>query len=364
MCFNFTAREFNIEDSEAMLRKHISWRKEIHFDKISTDYKPPEVLVKYTPTSFLGFDKEGCLVRYCDYGNADMKGLFNSVSKEDCMKYFIRELEKDLDLMRQHNKEFGKKAIHGIHIYNFENLTFSNATHKKALELGLQICLMIQDNYPERVKRIYHINSSIYHTLIMSILKSVLASALLKKILCFGSEGWQHEILKDIDADVLPAFLGGNRTDPDGNPMCNTFIIHGQIVPERYYFCNSEKRLFNSPDAKKITVRRFSKEEQTFRVKEVNSYLEWEFETMNKDIEFSIYFKDKSLENSKKESVELIPKQKINTYYEPEKGFLKCERVGIYSVVFDNSYSWIHSKEIYYKARIRGPVDEEIQKWN
>ncbi|GBN23426.1 hypothetical protein AVEN_47379-1, partial [Araneus ventricosus] len=35
-------------------------------------------------------------------------------------------------------------------------------------------------------------------------------------------DGWREELLKWIDADVLPAFLGGNKTDPDGNPECNT----------------------------------------------------------------------------------------------------------------------------------------------
>ncbi|GFT55145.1 SEC14-like protein 2 [Trichonephila clavipes] len=144
-----------------------------------------------------------------------------------------------------------------------------------------------------------------------------------------GDDGWQEELLKDIDADVLPAFLGGNRTDSDGNPMCPSFIVHGQIIPEKYYLRNSEKRLFNSPDAKKITVTRFSKHELTFEVKEAKDcYLEWEFETINKDIEFSIHFKDKSSENSKKESIELVPKQRINTHYEPEKGLLRCEKTG------------------------------------
>ncbi|GFQ67238.1 SEC14-like protein 2, partial [Trichonephila clavata] len=322
------------------------------------------VFVKYLPTSVLGFDKEGCVVRYCDFGNSDVKGLHNSATKEDHLKFAIYMLENDTDLLIQHNKEFGKKAIQGVHIYNFENVTLSKATHKKSIEMSLEFCQMFQDNYPERVKRIYHINVSIYYTLIMSIMKTVLASPLLKKCLCFGAaDGWQEDLLKDIDADILPAFLGGNRTDSDGDTMCPSFIVHGQIIPEKYYLCNSEKRLFNSPDAKKITVTRFSKQELIFEVKEVKDcYLEWEFETINKDIEFSIHFKDKSSENSKKESLELVPKQRINTHYEPEKGLLRCEKIGTYSIVFNNSYSWIYSKEIYYKARIRSLNDEENQK--
>ncbi|GBN19610.1 hypothetical protein AVEN_209225-1 [Araneus ventricosus] len=36
------ARDFNVVESEAMLRKHISWRKEFQIDTILTDYEPPE----------------------------------------------------------------------------------------------------------------------------------------------------------------------------------------------------------------------------------------------------------------------------------------------------------------------------------
>lgn len=43
-------------------------------------------------------------------------------------------------------------------------------------------------------------------------------------MLIYVTEGWKNILLDAIDADVLPAFLGGNRTDPDGNPNCNSFV--------------------------------------------------------------------------------------------------------------------------------------------
>lgn len=36
--------------------------------------------------------------------------------------------------------------------------------------------------------------------------------------------GWKEELLKIVDADQLPAFLGGNKTDPDGDPLCKTIV--------------------------------------------------------------------------------------------------------------------------------------------
>ncbi|GFU43587.1 SEC14-like protein 2 [Nephila pilipes] len=140
------------------------------------------------------------------------------------------------------------------------------------------------------------------------------------------AEGWKEDLLKIIDADDLPAFLGGNKTDPDGNPLCNTFIIHGQKIPESYYLCNYEKKLSVFSDAKTLIVARSSKEEINFDVSKMGSLLEWEFETKNRDIDFSLYLKENELEDR----VELIRKQRIDTCYDTEKGLFKCEKMGIY----------------------------------
>lgn len=40
----------------------------------------------------------------------------------------------------------------------------------------------------------------------------------------YSLDSYKENILEVIDADALPAFLGGNLTDPDGNPMCHTLV--------------------------------------------------------------------------------------------------------------------------------------------
>lgn len=40
----------------------------------------------------------------------------------------------------------------------------------------------------------------------------------------FFLDGYQEKLLDMMDADLLPAFLGGNRYDPDGNPLCYTYV--------------------------------------------------------------------------------------------------------------------------------------------
>ncbi|GBM76521.1 SEC14-like protein 4 [Araneus ventricosus] len=181
-----------------------------------------------------------------------------------------------------------------------------------------------------------------------AVFKQVLPTTVVKKIQIYGTDGWREKLLEFIDADVLPAFLGGNKTDPDGNPRCKTFVKRGEPIPKSYYLKNEKKKL--GTDFEKLTVLPFCRKEISFDVKEANSNLEWEYEIQSGDIDFSLHFKGETLD-----PVELIPKQRTSTYDETEKGLFKCEKVGTYTMVLDNSYSWIYPKEVYYKAAIKPP---------
>ncbi|GFV63244.1 SEC14-like protein 3 [Trichonephila clavipes] len=99
------ARDFKLPEAEAMLRKHISWRKDFNIDAILIDYQPLEVAEKYIPFSFVCFDKDGCLVRYIDLGIADIKGVFSSLKKTDILNYAYVTLEKDEIKLREHSKK-------------------------------------------------------------------------------------------------------------------------------------------------------------------------------------------------------------------------------------------------------------------
>ncbi|GFS67558.1 SEC14-like protein 2 [Nephila pilipes] len=136
-------------------------------------------------------------------------------------------------------------------------------------------------------------------------------------------------------------------------------VKHGQPVPEKCYFSNRKKLLSKSSHFRKLTVLRSSMEEIRFKIEKRGSVLEWEFETKNRDIGFAVYF------NSAIDCdfVEVFPKQRMDTYYGPEKNSIKCENVGIYTIIFDNSYSWMHSKEVFYRIRVRGPNEDENKLW-
>ncbi|KAF8791867.1 retinal-binding protein-like [Argiope bruennichi] len=350
------AREFNLVQAEDMLKKHIAWRKVMQIDTILTEYEPPEVLVKYIPTNALCFGKDESLVRIVDIGGTDLKGLWNVSTTTEFMKYVIYVLEKDKDEVLKQGLKLDKPMYSAI--YEFENMLYANAMSMKTIQLIVMLMRMFVDNYPETIRRIVVINAPIYFGWMYNAAKRVLPDSILQKVRIHGKDGWKDNLLEFIYADDLPMYLGGNKTDPDGNPLCKTFIHRGCPIPKKYYVSKRVKKLSLDPDVEKITVAPFSKEEITFDVKEENSFLEWEFETKHRDINFSLFFTDDSLEDL--EPVEIIPLQRIDTSFETEKGSLKCEKVGKYTILFDNSFSWIHSKEIYYKAEIRPPTSVDI----
>ncbi|KFM72119.1 SEC14-like protein 4, partial [Stegodyphus mimosarum] len=303
------ARDFNVNLAEDMLRNHLAWRKANQIDNIITDFAPAKVVIKYLPFTRIGFDKDGCPVRYFAFGNMDSKGILKSVKRNECIRGIIQCFEDDVAAMKEQSKKIEKPVQQWTYIFNFDGYTFAKATHKPTLETLIALFMQYEANYPERLKAAYIINASVYFSIAFSIIKPLLSGATLKKITIYGKDGWKNELLKTIDPEVLPAFLGGDRTDPDGNPMCNTILKHGCLVPEEYYMTKSSNRLSSQPGVKKLSVARLSKVCIELNVEEAGSLIEWEFETENRDIGFVLLRKENNSNDCTPK--ELIPEQRI-----------------------------------------------------
>ncbi|GFU26438.1 SEC14-like protein 2 [Nephila pilipes] len=352
------ARDYNLELAENMLRNHIAWRIANQIDSILTTYEPEEVVIKYLPLSRLGFDKDGAIVRYFDFGNMDAKGVLKSCKTSAAIKSIVQMFEDDASLMKKQSEKLGKNIQQWIYILDFDNYSFAKATHKTTVEALIQLFMQYEANYPERLKAAYIINASIYFTLVFSIIKPLLSGNTIQKITIFGKDGWKEALQKEIEPTTLPGFLGGEKTDPDGNPQCYTSVKHGTVVPKEFYMTKSTRKIKNLPGVKKITVSRKSKVPLELDVKEAGSTIEWEFETECRDIGFGLLYKES--DNNKAATVELIPKQRIDTQYSSETGMFLCEKSGKYILLFDNSYSWIYQKEIYCKAEVITPRNKEV----
>ncbi|CAL1291867.1 unnamed protein product [Larinioides sclopetarius] len=351
------ARDFDIDAAEKMLRQSLKWRKDNNIDKILTDYKPPEVLEIYFKNVIFGYDKEGCPVNYMPFGKKDYKGIHMSARYPDIEKAFIHICEESEKLLEEKSKKLNRCVEGIVYLYDLEALTFGNSTYKKGLETSIKLLKMLQDNYPERMKAIYILNASSLFTMPFNFVKSFIDAKMLSKFHIYGTEGWKEALLKIIDADQLPVFLGGTRTDPDGNPLGKTFMNQGGKIDKKYYLHKSVNSLEEGPGVKKITLPRASFNEVTIEVEEAGSIIEWEFETKTRDIGFGLFYKD--IEGEEEKMIELVELQRLETDDFSEVGVYKCDKSGEYIILFDNSYSWIRSKEVYYRIHVVKPYDQE-----
>ncbi|XP_071039634.1 SEC14-like protein 2 isoform X4 [Parasteatoda tepidariorum] len=326
------ARDFDLKKAEIMLRKHMSDVKKFQIDEVSISYDPPEI--------------------------SNVLDLIKTDVRLIIIAWEEQILKESLKMLTEQSKKLGKVLTQFVFIFDMKGFSLYQASNKEALEAMYEGFKLFQDNYPERIKAIYVLNASVYFYIAFNIIKAILSRAVMKKIFIFGDEGYKEALLEQFDADVLPAFLGGNRTDPDGNPNCNTFIIHDGKVPTEMYRKNrkSKKALANLDGVKKLSLSRSSYSEILINILEEDSQIEWRFEIEARDIGFGLFYRD----NSTVETVleELIPLEKVDTVLAPETGLYQCRKIGTYVILFDNSYSWIRPKELYYTIRILKPNKE------
>nr|XP_043881531.1 SEC14-like protein 2 [Solea senegalensis] len=216
------ARNFNLQKSEAMLRKHLEFRKQMKIDTIITEWRPPEVIEKYLSGGMCGHDLEGSPIWYDVIGPVDPKGLFLSASKQDFIKSKIRDcemLQKDCD---RQSERLGRNVESITMIYDVEGLGLKHLW-KPAIETYGEILQMFEDNYPEGLKRLFVIKAPKLFPVAYNLVKHFLSEITRQKIHILG-DNWKEVLLKYIDAEELPMIYGGKLTDPDGDPRCRTRI--------------------------------------------------------------------------------------------------------------------------------------------
>ncbi|KAG7322485.1 hypothetical protein KOW79_013831 [Hemibagrus wyckioides] len=335
------ARNFNILKAEAMLRKHLEFRKRLKVDSILEDWKPPEVIENYVSGGMCGYDREGSPVWYDIIGPLDPKGLLMSASKQDYIKTKIRDCELLRRECLRQSEKLGKPVESITLIYDCEDLGLKHIW-KPAVEAYGEILTMFEENYPEGLKRVLLIKAPKIFPIAYNLIKPFLCEETRRKIIIIGSN-WKEVLQKYVAPDQLPVIYGGTMTDPNGNPYCKTMIKYGGVVPKSYYIKDSVDVQYE----KCITISRGSDHHLECEVLVPNCLLRWQFASDGSDIGFGIYMKTKTGVKQKiTEMQEVLPTTRYNAHLVPEDGSYTCEEPGIYVLRFDNTYSILQSKKI------------------
>ncbi|GAA6095417.1 SEC14-like protein 2 isoform X1 [Tachysurus ichikawai] len=335
------ARSFNNLKAEAMLRKHLEFRKRLKVDSILYDWKPPEVIENYVSGGMCGYDREGSPVWYDIIGPLDPKGLLMSASKQDYIKTKIRDCELLRTECMNQSERLGKAVESITLIYDCEDLGLKHIW-KPAVEAYGEILTMFEENYPEGLKRILLIKAPKLFPIAYNLIKPFMCEETRRKIVIVGSN-WKEVLQKYVAPDQLPVIYGGTMTDPNGNPYCKTMIKYGGVVPKSYYIKDSVDVQYE----KCITISRGSYHHLECEVLVPNCLLRWQFASDGSDIGFGIYMKTKTgVKQKMTEMQEVLPTTRYNAHLVPEDGSYTCEEPGIYVLRFDNTYSLLQSKKI------------------
>lgn len=349
------ARDFDVKKSEKMIRNNVVWRKDWNIDRILDDYTPNELVMKYYTGGMVGFDKEGSPIWIDPHGRIDMKGISYSAKKRDILKSNIYRVEQNMRTMEEQSKKLNKRVGQMCLIFDLEKLSWRHMW-KPGVDLFNELVQMVEDNYPETLKVNYVINAPKYFPIAFNLVKPFLTEATIKKIRVYGTHGWKEALLKDIEADQLPAHYGGTMTDPDGDPRCRSKICYGGRVPEEHYIAGSNNDRFDTVNEliREICVGRGQYSYVHFTIPDVNTVIRWEFKTDSCDLGFGVYHSANS-DDKESDYTEVLPLRRVNCHLVMEDGMITCKTPGVYHLKFDNSYSWLRGKKVMYIIEIIKP---------
>ncbi|TPX35943.1 hypothetical protein SmJEL517_g01702 [Synchytrium microbalum] len=245
------ARQNNIKQASKMFTEYLEWRKRDRVDELPVpsvngapllqhvrgyktipdgninphlDGVPEKFKSWYGYSGGGGFhklDKDGQPVFIERMGLYDVQGMIKYCTAESIVDIHIRNAEfLTRVLMKECSDRAGRNIEKHTVIFDFEGTGF-HQFDMRGLALLKSITEVEQAYYPERLDRLFIINAPFLFTKVWAIVKPWLAPAVLDKIHIFGSN-YQDTLLKHIDADSLPKYLGGT---------CECAHMQGGCVP-------------------------------------------------------------------------------------------------------------------------------------
>ncbi|GAB1608899.1 retinal-binding protein-like [Argonauta hians] len=337
------ARQFDVPQAVEMFLKSKSFRERLQVDQLLENYVPPEVITKYMPGGDVGHDKEGSLIRIVPWGELDMRGIMASTRRSDLVKSKLLQFENVLEDCRVMSLKIHRRVIGQTVIFDMENVG-TRHMWKPGLHLNMYLSHILEDNYPEMMKRLFLINAPKLLPMIYKLAKPLLSENMKRKIFVLGSD-YKETLLKYIEAEELPSYLGGTKTDPDGDPYCHTMICYGGVVPKEYYLENSEEYERMTT----VVVKSGDTTMLDLPVHFAGSILQWEYRTDRHDIGFGVVRKVGDT------TEQVVPIERTDCSILTLDGTHICKEPGLYSICFDNSFSMITSKVVHYRCEVIQP---------
>ncbi|KAM7301476.1 hypothetical protein ISCGN_016995 [Ixodes scapularis] len=183
-----------------------------------------------------------------------------------------------------------------------------------------------------------------FFPLVWRIVRPFLSQRTVDKVLIFAKDGWR-EIMRDtFEPERLPKHWGGDMLGPDGDPRCTDKVCPGGQVPK----CPQM-----GPDAFSQVISSRDAWELRVPVQQSQSLLRWNFNVQRGDLAFDLRYLPPK--DDKKPEASDEPLTKPQRLTGQQDGSLHCDKPGTYVLRFDNSFSWLTSKNLTYTVEVQPP---------
>jgi hypothetical protein len=208
-----------MDQAEAMLRKHLVWRKENEIDTIRNHQLPPHFRTAL-PYDIIGLDYDNCPVLVLPLGRWDLKTLANSGEAKEFLRFKDQIHETLVELMR------GKLTPEGVPVTQFsvvvdlEQISFRQ-TSLTVLEMMRDDLSRFESNFPERLKTNFIINAPWFLSIAMNFIRPFTSARTLEKFKVYGSDRtkWIPALQALLSEDQLPVLYGGQNKNSRLNTM-------------------------------------------------------------------------------------------------------------------------------------------------
>ena len=312
---------------------------------------PQDFLKKFYPGGFYGFDRDGRPVFYEPLGQVDFWGILHTVKPEEIVQFKRTHCQEAKVIWQDQEKKLETK----IENYTTLVLDAEGAGRKHLWKPGLDAFKstvnLYDTEFPELRKRIIVIRAPAIFPILFSLVKPFLKESTKDKIIVAGSD-WKEVLQKYIEPNQIPVHYGGTATDESGSEKCEKHIVYGGDVPTSYFTSEKAKQAEFIATVIKAGTRFHLECEVT----ETGGKIAYQFVTSDFDIEFSIILRktlgDVDAADSKDTGREtILAVSRKQSHIMMEEGTVECNKPGTYIFIFNNSYSWLRDKKLFYNIK-------------
>ena len=204
------ARKYHLAEVLLMVRNHVEWFKQFRVQELAEfEFTEIDKFRTVYPHGYHGTDKMGRPLYIERYSKMNAEYLYKISTLERVSRYWVQGYEHLLFHRFPSTAGNGRPATQTCVILDLQGVRLSTFD-SKAREFLRTVSKISSDNYPETLGVMFIVNVPSFFSIVYSVAKPLIPPETKKKIHVITSRHVKDELLKYIDSDQLPQFLGGS----------------------------------------------------------------------------------------------------------------------------------------------------------